>query len=130
MFADFVLQQEIEQVMNRIVTDAKIAYAIEPPEQNGRLRFYQHEMPAFNKVKNRYTVDKPWYKLRAGTIYYNGNSSPITGGNALSGVIVKKFEYYQKPNHPNLLYIKIEAESFLTNHRITLTTEVFMRGLQ
>ena len=128
MFADFILQQEIEFVMDRIVTDARIAYKVDSSQ--GKLIFYQHEMPSVNKVKERYFDDKPWYELKAGTIYYNGKSSPITGGNALSGVIVKKFEYYQKPDHPKLLYITIEAESFQTNHRITLTTEVYMRGLQ
>ena len=115
--------------MNRIVTDARIAYAIEPPEKRGRLRFYQHEMPSIDKVQD-IEVGKPWYKLKGETIYYNGESSPITSGNYLSGVIVKKFEYYQKPDHPKLLYITIEAESFQTKHRIRLTTEVYMRGLQ
>ena len=128
MFADFILQQEIESVMSRIVADARIAYKVDISD--GKLRFYQHEMPAFNNVKDRYIDDKPWYKLKAGTIYYNGESSPITSGNYFSGVIVERFEYYQNPDHPKLLYITIEAESFQTNHRITLTTEVYMRGLQ
>ena len=130
MFADFIIQQEMESAMNRIVTDAQIAYAIEPPEKYGRLRFYQHEMQALDNLKERYNDGKPWYKSQNGKIYYNGETSPITGDNVLSGTFIRKFEYYQKPNHPKLLYIKIEAESAITNHRITLTTEVFMRGLQ
>ena len=127
MFADFILQQEIESVMSRIVTDAQIAYKID--DSYGKLRFYQHEMPSIDKVKDR-EGGKPWYKLKAGIIYYNGESSPITSGNYLSGVIVRKFDYYLKPDHPKLLYITIEAESSQTKHKITLTTEVYMRGLQ
>ena len=127
MFADFILQQEIESVMSRIVKDAQIAYKIKTSD--GKLRFYQHEMPSINKVQDR-EGGKPWYKLKGGAIYYNGEYSPITSGNYLSGVIVKNFEYYQNPDHPKLLYITIEAESFQTKHRIRLTTEVYMRGLQ
>lgn len=132
MFADFILQQEVESAMNRIVTDAQIAYDIEPPEQYGRLKFYQHEMKAFDKLKKRYNNGKPWYKLKDYRIYHNGESSPITGGNILAGVLVKEFEYHQRKdiNKPKLLYVKIEAESSLTHHRIIMTTEVFMRGLQ
>lgn len=127
IFADFILQQEIEFVMNRIVTDAQMAYKIDT--SNNKLRFYQHTMPSINKIQDR-AGGKPWYKLKNGTIYYNGETSPITSGNYLSSVIVRKFEYYQKNDHPKLLYIKIEAESIQTNHRIILTTEVYMRGLQ
>ena len=132
MFADFILQQEMESAMNKIVTDAQIAYAIEPIEQNNRLRFYQHEMQTFTTLKERYNNSKPWYKLRNGNIYHNGELSPITGGNVLASTIVRKFEYRQRNdiNKPKLLYVKIEAESTVTHHRITLTTEVFMRGLQ
>ena len=124
-FADFILQQEIESAMNRIVDDARIAYNVDISAD--KLRFYQHVMPAFNKLQNRDT-GKPWYKLKNSKIYYNGESSPITGENILSGIAVRKFEYYQKPNHSKILYIKIEAESSFTHHRITLSTEVFMRG--
>ena len=130
MFADFILQQEMESAMNRIVEDARIAYAVEPPEKYYRLRFYQHEMQTFDKLKERYSDGKPWYKSQNGKIFYNGETTPITGDNLLSGTYVRKFEYYQKPGHSKLLYIKIEAESVVTHHRITLTTEVFMRGLQ
>ena len=130
MFADFILQQELESAMNRIVTDAKIAYAIEPPEKEGRLRFYQHEAKNFKNIDERYNDDKPWYKLDNARIYYNGDSSPITGGNVLAGAGIRRFKYYQVPNHPKLLYIYIEAESSITHHRIKMSTEVFMRGLQ
>ena len=132
MFADFILQQEMESAMNRIVTDAQIAYAIEPIEQNNRLKFYQHEMQTFTELKERYINSRPWYKLKDGNLYHNGESSPITGGNVLASTIVRTFEYRQRAdiNKPKLLYVKIEAESDVTHHRITLTTEVFMRGLQ
>ncbi len=126
MFADFILQQEIESAMNRIVSDAQIAYKI---DLSDRLRLYQHTMPSFDKLQER-AIGKPWYKLSYGSIYYNGESSPITGGSFASAVVVRKFDYHQIPNRPKLLYIKIEAESLTTNHRITLTTVVFMRGLQ
>ena len=124
-FADFILQQEIEYAMNRIVDDARIAYKIDLSDN--KLRFYQHIMPTFNELQNR-DNSKPWYKLKDKRIYHNGESSPITGGNALSGITIRKFEYYQKNNHPKLLCIKMEAESSITHHKITLSTEVFMRG--
>lgn len=128
MFADFILQQEIESAMNRIVSDARIAYKVDMSD--GRLRFKQHTMTEFDKLKDRDSGFKPWYMLKIGSIYHNGESSPITGGSFASAVVVRKFDYHQIPNHPKLLYIKIEAESLITNHRITLTTVVFMRGLQ
>ena len=130
VFADFVLQQEMESAMNRIVADAKIAYAVEPPEKFNRLRFYQHSLPVFNNLQDRNNEGKPWYKLKSGKIYHNGESSPITGESFLAVSYVTKFEYKQISSHPKLLYIKLEARNLRSNHKITLTTEVFMRGVK
>ena len=130
MIADFILQQEMESAMDRIVADARIAYDIEDPAKYNRLRFYQHELKSAKNINNRYNDSKPWYKLNDGKIYHNGNTSPITGSSVLSGTYIWKFEYYQEPNHPKLLYVSLEAESMQSKHRIILKTEVFMRGLQ
>ena len=131
MIADFILQQEMESAMDRIVADARIAYDIENPELYGRLKFYQHGgLKSAKNIKNRHNDDKPWYKLSNGKIYHNWESSPITGDNILSGTYIWKFEYHQAANHPKLLYISLEAESMRSRHRFILKTEVFMRGLQ
>ena len=125
MVADFILQQEIESAMDRIITDAKTAYKV--TTNNDRLRFYQHIMPEFNKVQDR-DIGKPYYEFKKSQIYHNGLSSPITGGNSLSGAYVKNFKY--QLIKPDLLYLKIEAESVQSKHKFTLATKVFLRGLQ
>lgn len=127
MVADFILQQEMESAMDRIVADAKIAYKVEAPDQYGHLRLYQHVMPTFDNVKNR-EIGKPYYAFINNQIYHNGAGSPITGGNSLSGAYVKDFQY--RLINPRLLYLKIEAKSAQSEHTFTLVTKVFLRGLQ
>ena len=127
--ADFILQQDMESALARIVEDARIAYDV-TLSNSGELTFRHHTMVSKAKVENtEETRDgKPWYKLKDGKIYRNGESSPMTGNDSIARTYVSKFEFKQVPGHNKLLYIRLEARSLVSNHKLILTTEVFMKG--
>ena len=129
MVADFILQQDMESALARIVEDARIAYDV-TLSNSGELTFRHHTMVSKAKVENtEETRDgKPWYKLKDGKIYRNGESSPMTGNDSIARTYVSKFEFKQVPDHNKLLYIRLEAKSLVSNHKLILTTEVFMKG--
>ena len=129
--ADFILQQDMESALARIVEDARIAYDIKP-SNSGELIFKHHTMLSKAKVENTKETKqgKPWYKLKEGKIYRNGESSPITGNDSIAKTYVSKFIFKQIPDHSKLLYIRLEAKSLVSNHKLVLATEVFMKGYQ
>lgn len=147
MLADFILQQEMESAMSRIVADAQIAYKVIAPDEYDKsqtitkLIFSQHEMHSFDKLQKRFDLkSQPYYEHKDGKLYYNGKGSSITGeyneGEDISKRVfisdprVTKFQFYTVHNNPKLLYIRIEAKSNVSGHNIVLITKVFMRGLQ
>ena len=132
MIADFVLQQEMESAMVRIIDDARTAY--DTDIKYGKLTFKHHKITkaSYLEETDETKEGKPWYKSKEvnGTdkIYRNGESSPITGDSFLSGTdITLKIDPRPK-DKPNLLYIKLAGKSKVTKHTIVLVTEVFMKG--
>ena len=127
--ADFILQQDMESALARIASDARMAYDVILPN-SGELIFKHHTMISKAKVENTEETKngKPWYKLKDGKIYRNGESSPMTGNDSIARTYVSKFEFKQVPGHNKLLYIRLEARSLVSNHKLVLTTEVFMKG--
>ncbi len=128
--ADFVLQQEMELVMARMVEMAKIAYKVDIKNNGSSITFYYYEFTDFNGPQsNTYIYFQRGILLHRGVT--SGLSNPITGLDMYSSTAVNKF-YCRllAPEHPNLLHITLDAKSLVSQHNFTLTTEVFMRGYQ
>ena len=136
MFADFILQQEMESAMSRIVSDAQTAYKVEVNDKY--LKCYQKIISKSKSNSNsNYIVDRdkeigekqPYYEIKNGKIYRNGSSSPITGDNYLSDAYVDEVKSNLNwDEDKKILYIKIVGVSAQTKHRITLVTKIFIRG--
>ena len=127
LIADFILQQEMQSAMLRIVDDARIAYEVYVTDN--QLHFKHHEMPSFTEgIKDVDNGYKPWYKRKDGKIYLNGESSPITGDDDLSKTTVTDFKFIKISDQ--LWRFTIEAKSNVSGHKIKLSTEVFLRGHQ
>lgn len=129
MIADFVLQQEMESAMVRIIDDAKTAYDVELQTiPSPTIRFWHHKIDDYVKLEetDETKKNKPWYKSKNGKIYRNGESSPITGDSFLSETIITLYPDPKLKN--NVLYISLTGTSEVTRHRIVLVTEVFMKG--
>ena len=124
MIADFILQQEMESAMARVVETAKAAYRYE----DGVFYYYEAKKSGGEykivSSKYRYFVDN--MKMYRGVT--SGNSNPITGDSWNSGTFITKFYCRPVPSNPKLLYIRLEAMSGISRHTIVLTTEVYMRG--
>ena len=122
MIADFVLQQEMESAMARIVETAKVAYNYD--ENSETFSYYK-----FNESNNISSTGKYRYFTKEGKIYRgvtSGNTNPITGDSWIAETSVTKFNCIHK--NSKLLYIRFEAESTISKHNIILVTEVYMRG--
>lgn len=125
--ADFILQQEMESAMARIVDVARIAYKVEP-RANGMM-FYYYEMDSSLKpTSNSYVFFVQGGDMHRGRT--SGVNNPITGNDNFSNTMVTKFYCSQIPGHDKLLKIRIEAMSNISRHKVMLTTTVFMKGLK
>ena len=123
LIADFILQQEMESALSRIVEIARISYEFE--DKNDVYTFKYKSMKNISHENGQYKYFKDEGKIYRGVS--SGNSNPITGDSWQSNTIVTKFKCQQ---NGKLLHIRLEAKSTLSNHEIFLTTEVYMRGLQ
>ena len=137
MIADFILQQEMESAMARVVETAKMAYKTDISSNGSSVRFYYYKLNKFLdiiKIDNESdtsTHDKYIYFLKDGKIYRgvtSGNSNPITGDSWLANTYVKNFNCSTKTSDSRLLYIRLEGMSNVSNSKIILVTEVYMRG--
>ena len=135
MVADFILQQEMESAMARIVEVAKVAYKAEILSDGSSVRFYYYKLDKFIDISkiddenDESTHDRYIYLFKDGKMYRgvkSGATNPITGDSWLADTNVTSFKCIQK--NPKLLYIKLEATSTVSEHNIVLTTEVYMRG--
>ena len=128
MVADFILQQEMQSALVRIIDDAKIAYNVEITKlPYNRVQFWHQQMTEEGKIgdTDETKTGKPWYKSKDGKIYRNGESSPITGDDFLSDTSIS---FEPKLINDRLLYIRMTGKSRVSGHSIVLTTEVFMKG--
>ena len=126
--ADFVLQQEMESTLARMVDHAKIAHTV-VIEDNGRTLTLYHckwasvtDTPDYNS-KYKYFKD-------GGRINRGSATNPLTGNDILANSSVTKFNCSQISNHKKLLKIQLEAISLVSQHEIKLNTIVFLKGLQ
>ena len=145
--ADFILYQEMQWAMERIVDDTKRAYNVKI--DNDRLILTRHKLEDFNDFedKDNDITQKNILKNNVTSVYFksankiykgsnndisSGIHNPITGGDDLSDTRVNKleFKWVQKPYQSKLLKIELEAKSYISKHSIKLSTEVFIRGLQ
>ena len=136
MVADFVLQEEMESAMARIVEAAEVAYKLDISSSGESVTFMYHKLNDIHDLEyidiesNNKTHDSYTYFKNDRKICRGSSSNPITGDSWLSETNVTKFECHQIASNPKLLHIRLEAKSTVSNHNIILTSEVFMRGLK
>ena len=152
--ADFILRQEMESVMQRMVEDVKRAHYVDMIQDNLYLRyhklnksddfaFFNANNPELKVIKYDSTLSdsERMEKVRSITssategadyirnmqeIYYKSTNNPITGESILSKTQVTKFKTELVKD--KLLKITLEAKSAVSGHSITLRTKVYIRG--
>lgn len=140
LIADFVLQQEMQSAMVRVIDAAKVAYKFKVDD--GKYVFYYYhfnqDVTDAAKFSNGSESDNchEQYKYfnKEGKIYrgvsssaLSGEPNQITGDSLMFNTFVDKFEITQKDK---LLKIKLQARSLASGNKILFITEVYMKGLK
>ncbi|MBQ7705003.1 MAG: hypothetical protein IJT73_06230 [Selenomonadaceae bacterium] len=140
--ADYVLETEAQEVLDRITADARTAYSVKIEPATSLIDAENLILKCHNKSDKSTTLTdnlekrvyavysangKPFhvYEVRQNEIFRN----PITGGNSYGDTIVRQLKYYFVPEK-KVLHITLEMESDVTKQKVKFTTAVYMPGYQ
>ena len=140
--ADYVLEEEVHDVLSRLIYDARAAKKVIAENGAPTLTFTYRMIKAGTANSITTSEDKRIYILAGGlgnegskinykrVTYYLGN--PITGNNYFGETRVTQFKFSQPKNKisgeplKNVLHITLELESEITHHKIKISTAVYM----
>lgn len=137
--ADYVLETESQEVIDRITRDARAAQTVKANPILGSSNLYEiifeYSTLDIGKAVNypkqyrrevidtrRYTVDN--FHVIAKRVEDNYNSNPITGGSSYGDTKVTTFKFTGLAK--NVLHITLEMESLVTNQKVKFTTAVYI----
>ena len=136
--ANYVLEEEAQYVLERIVRQARVAQAVEIPYKNAVKFVYrtveneyygvtddvletQYFLPYAREIVNKNTRILTLYAKRHMDSYY---LNPITGANTFGETKLVSLKCCELNN--NVLHITLEMQSLVTNKKIKLGTAVYM----
>lgn len=144
--ADYVLEEEVHEVLSRIIYDARAAKKVTAENGAPTLIFTYRTIKEViplggGTVKGDVIADceeKRVYIL-AGGLKNEGSkinykliteylAHPITGNNYFGETRVNEFEF-SKPDE-NVLHVTLELESEITHHKIKISTAIYMPGCE
>ena len=129
--ADYVLETEAQEVIDRITADARAAKFVEIKE------FYDFDEVIFichtndaDKYDFYDVLDKRIYRIQD-QVYFNHKedetpNNPITGRNSFGGTTVTDFQFPKKFLEKKILYITLEMQSKVTKQKVKFSTAVYM----
>ena len=132
--ADYELEVEAQEVLTRIVEEARTASYVKRKKRFGNMDIDTLLME-YHAIKNddgkivdvidhRVYVVSDNYKLNAKRQNDGVYLNPITGGSSFGDTVIRKLKY-SKPAD-KVLYITLEMESLTTGQHINLSTAVYM----
>ena len=154
--ADYVLENEAQNILQRISDDAKSAHSVEIKQAVGgkelqEIFFNYHILgngltPKKDYFKNtsvneaeildliythRYTVylpEKGGYRVYAERMKNGSKTNPISGGNFFGDTTVTKLKFTQPKE--KILHIELEMQSLVTEKKFKVSTSVFMSAYE
>lgn len=144
--ADYVLEEEVHDVLSRLIYDARAAKSVEAINEIRTLSF---TYGTINEIQNKNGTrddgdviadkDENRVYLVAGTVGEAGSkinykrqtidaNNPITGDNYFGETRVTKFEFTQLAD--NVLRVTLEMQSEVSGHKIKISTAVFVPGCE
>jgi len=154
--ADYVLENEAQNILQRISDDAKSAHSVEIKQAVGgkelqEIFFNYHILgngltPKKDYFKNtsvneaeildliythRYTVylpEKGGYRVYAERMKNGSKTNPISGGNFFGDTTVTKLKFTQSKE--KILHIELEMQSLVTEKKFKVSTSVFMSACE
>lgn len=133
--ADYTLETEAQEIIDRITTDARVAHSVEITNWNffEKIKFICHvnkpnQSFLYDVLDPRiYAVDSANSKFfhiyfkRDDDSYY---SNPIISKNFFGNNFVKDFSFYVPA--PKVLHITFKMESLVTHRKVRFSTAVYM----
>ena len=155
--ADYVLENEAQNILQRISDDAKSAHSVEIKQAVGNDKYELQEIffnyhvignnlskdyfkKDYNSFTNdivdliythRYTVYLPergGYRVYAERMKNGSKTNPISGGNFFGDTTVTKLKFTQPKE--KILHIELEMQSLVTEKKFKVSTSVFMSACE
>ena len=156
--ADYVLEEEVHDVLSRLIYDARAARSVTISTNKSSVEFiypivansnYADAAIAYredrddgvdetDKVTTRVYFVKGSLGAKNSKINYKrkskGNDHPITGDNYFGNTRVTAFEFSQAKDKtsgekiPNVLHVTFELQNEETTHKIKISTAIYMPG--
>ena len=139
--ADYVLETETQNVIDRIAADARAAYYVEVKHADGqkleRIIFICHANRVEGNDINFYDIyTQRIYAVHSAAgqprhIYFKRSNddnfrNPLTGENSYGNTFVTDFRVDEVKLADKILRVTLEMESVVTQKKIRLSTAVFM----
>ena len=129
--ADYVLETEAQEIIDRITADARSARSVEIDEYFDfeKIIFVCHSnKPDKNKVYD--VLDRRIYRA-LGKMYFNHRedntpNNPIIGDNSFGKTLITDFKFSRDFLEKKILHVTLEIESSVTRQRVKFTTAVYM----
>lgn len=140
--ADYVLEEEAHQLLERIVRQARAAQTVEPRNGSNGVKFVYHATIDENRdtenppaltvedvLETQYYLAYRKSDSQAINLYAKRQVdgtflNPITGDNTFGETSLVKLEFRERET--NVLHITLEMESLVTDRRIKISTAVYM----
>ena len=141
--ADYVLEEEVHDVMSRLIYDARAAKVVYAYNYNDERRVLFRYRMVYNdgsdklndQEESRIYIVKGAVGKKGTNMNYkrkiSGNeplSNPMTGKNYFGETRITDFEFSAPA--PNVLRVTLEMQSEVTEHKIRLTTAIYMPGCE
>ena len=136
--ADYALETEAQEVIDRISDDARVAYSVEIKQYFDleEIIFICHSISGKNKSKppdknNFYDkLDRRMYRA-LGKMYFNHKddptpNNPLTGDNSFGNTLVTDFKFSRDFLPKKVLHITLEMQSEVTKQKVKFSTAVYM----
>ena len=139
--ADYVLEEEAHQLLERIVRQARAAKEVEPRNGSNGVKFVYHATIDENRdtenppaltvedvLETQYYLAYQKSDSQAINLYAEHQDkvfvNPITGDNSFGETSLVKLEFRERAT--NVLHITLEMKSLVTDRIIKLSTAVYM----
>lgn len=129
--ADYVLETEAQEIIDRITTDARTAESVEIKKFHDfdEVIFICHSnKPDKNNIND--VLDSRIYRV-LGSIYFNHQedetpNSPVTGKNSFGNTLVTDLNFSENFLEKKILHITLEMQSQVTRQKVKFSTAVYM----
>lgn len=136
--ADYVLEEEVHDVLSRMIYDARAAKSVDLHEEYAPKFIYRTINPPTEVGVIIEDVEEPRvYKLygtlkRAGSKIeykrkFEGDGNPMTGDNYFGATRVIDFKY-DVDKAKKIFYVTLELQSEISGNKIKISTAVYMPG--